>query len=407
MIVVHASPRSGSTYFFSVLRRLPPLVCFNEALSDVFAGEVTKQSIGSRPPLSWDVNHHFLEHDDYHEFAAAWDTVMPYYPPVPAFRDYFPADGVLRRDQRDYVAAFVEYGRTVGKRPVLCDIHSQGRAGCLRDAFGGFHVAQFRDPLSQFGSFYRALAEGGSWPFLASSLLKLGISGDHPLCRAIPEEWRLPVLPWPEGDRWTRWQTQIDYIKLMKSGQAAGLERAFRWHLFAWFLTNIAAIAYSDLVVDIDRVHDEPDHRAALADLFAAELGVAPDFRGVQKFARYYEFEAFDAAAIAGQVVQALRRSVEDGTLDAGVRALSRSAPLTATSATASLLFDKLDVSLAAFQAADRTRVTNAQWIAAVQASPLRWENKFLRGLARQADTWLSTARRRHPRAFRGLGRLP
>ncbi len=406
MIVVHASPRSGSTYFFNVLRRLPPLVCFNEALSDVFGGEVTKTSIGLKSGASWDVNHHFLEQDDYHEFADAWDRVMPHYPQTPAFRDYFPVSGVLRADQHRYIAAFGDYGRSVGRRPVLCEIHSQGRAGAIRAAVGGFHIAQFRDPLSQFGSFYRALAEGGSWPFLVSPLLKLGISGRHPLCRVIPEAWRPPVYPWPEADRWGRWRTQIDYIKLIKS-EPGGLECAFRWHLLAWFLSNMAAVSYADLAVDIDRVHDDLDYRRSIVEHLEDEIGAPPDFSDIQRFSRYYAFEAFDAAAVTREVLQTLRRSATAGGFEVGIAALSRSPPRGNAGDTATLLVAKLEDALASFEAASPTRVTRAQWSQAVRANPLRWENRVIRTIARQADTWLSTARRRHPRAFRGLGRLP
>jgi len=64
-VFVHASPRSGSTYFFSVLRRNESLVCFNEAIMDgkrdyerfkkprereIFRAEAQKLNL----------NHHFL-----------------------------------------------------------------------------------------------------------------------------------------------------------------------------------------------------------------------------------------------------------------------------------------------------------------------------------------------------------
>src|ERR1700732_312864 len=162
-IFVHASPRSGSTYFFHVLRRNDSFLCFNESIIDVFS-YYTKEEIGGlKVAQKWNVNHHFLQRDDFDEIIAAWDAVKHLYPSFPSFQNYLPSRGALPPALRAYLAGLMQFARDQRKRLVFCEIYSRGRAGALRSAFGGFHIAQYRDPLSQFGSFFRPLLEGGEW----------------------------------------------------------------------------------------------------------------------------------------------------------------------------------------------------------------------------------------------------
>ena len=73
------------------------------------------------------------------------------------------------------------------------------------------------------------------------------------------------------------------------------IEKVFRWHLFSWVLSNLAAIAYSDLALDMDKIHDDAAYMASIVDNLAA-IGIPVDFRDLEKFDRYYQFESFDTA---------------------------------------------------------------------------------------------------------------
>ena len=139
-VFVHASPRSGSTYFFNVLRRNTSLMCFNEALMDGKNDACRSAKSGERrspanKPASWNVNHHFLDRPDDEEFIEAWDAVMHLFPAAPAFRDYLPADGVLNADVKAYFFGLNNYANAQNKRAAFCEINSRGRAGALRGAF--------------------------------------------------------------------------------------------------------------------------------------------------------------------------------------------------------------------------------------------------------------------------------
>lgn len=362
-IFVHASPRSGSTYFFNVLRRNESLMCFNEAIIDVFGYYGKAGAARHKASQRWNVNHDFLERNDFDEFFEAWNSVMHLYPAFPSFRDYLPHDGVLSAELKAYLAGLMKYARSHDKRPALCEIHSRGRVGAIRDAFGGFHIAQIRDPLSQFGSFVRPVIEGGQWGFLTFPLQELGISGAHPLYRIVPTVWRVPVLPWPPENGAQRWSSAIQYIAMVASPLPDTIEQAFRWHLFSWFLSNLAAICYSDCVLDIDRAHDDAQYRHAIIDTFASAIGIAPDFKDLRKFPRFYDFEALDSAAVCNQVTSTIKQALQDSRLEDAVCTLGKGKPMIRPATAAELLFAKLDASLSCLaESGPRRRIGIAEW---------------------------------------------
>jgi len=382
-IFVHASPRSGSTYFFNVLRRNKSMMCFNEAIIDIFSNYGKEDIARFKATQKWNVNHHFLDRDDFDEFVEVWDEVMHLYPMFPSFRDYLPANGVLPSELRAYLSGLIECARAHHKRAALCEIHSRGRAGALRDAFAGFHIAQYRDPFSQFGSFIRPVAEAGEWGFVTFPLMEMGISGRHPLYRLVPEAWRVPVLPWPADDRAQRWASAVQYMAMAASPGAETMGRLLRWHLFSWTLSNLAAVCYSDFALDIDKTHDDAKYRASVIDTLASACGVAADFGDLAKFSRYYEFEGLDATAICEQVVSSISESLRDGRVDEAVRALGRQTPTIPVETAVELLLAKIRESLASMQAsADRRHFGVKEWNAISEKRRMIWFNPGVRVLA-------------------------
>lgn len=384
-IFVHASPRSGSTYFFNVLRRVERLLCFDEAITDAFTdfgkNDLARRIIQRRRNTS----HLFLDSYSQTEFLDAWNEVMHLYPPAPAFRDYVPRNGVLPDALRVYLAALINYAGSKRKRAALCDIFSRGRAGALRHAFGGFHIAQFRDPLSQFGSCFRALQESGSWTFLIVPLQELGLSGENALHSLVPDAWRVPRLPWPADKRGQRWASTQTYVALIVSSEPRSLERVFRWHLLSWFLHNLMAVVHADFVLDIDRVYDDPDYRNRLSKMIKTIVGAIPDFSDLTKFARYYRFEGLDIVQICDEVVAVLDAAEESGALDRAVSALSVQKPIISPNDAYKMLRVKLAAALAQMQSATTTGfVSKADWDKTVLRHRSIWANKYLREAMRQ-----------------------
>ena len=383
---------------FNVLRRLPQLVCFNEPFNDQFGLELTKSSIAHHKE-PWDTNHEFLDRPAHYEYIAAWDHVMPRYQHGAGVRGFLPVGGVLSDEQRAYLASFIDYAASIGKRLALCEVQSLGRVGAIRDAFDGYHVAQFRDPLSQWGAIFRQVEGYQAWSLLALCLLQISQNRDQPLYRLIPDADILPSLLWPASDRWERWGTIVEHVKLIKSEDPAALARAFRWHVLAWMLNNTAAVAYADLSLDIDALHDDPQYLRGITSTLGAEIGTVPDFSDVQKFSRFYSYEGFDVAQTCRSLMLDYEAALADGKLEAAIGALASRPPLRPVVDAAHLIVEKLDRSLREFAAAsDRRHVSNEAWAKLVRSSRLRWESRHFRHFARRLDGFavpLASAARR------------
>ena len=273
---------------------------------------------------------------------------MDVYPRAPAFREYVPRDGVISSELRAYIAALIQYAAASGKRAAFCEIFSRGRAGALRHAFGGFHVAQYRDPISQFGSSFRALQEFGAWTFMIIPSQELGPNAENPLYLLLPETWRVPVLPWPANSRAQRWASTEEYLAMILSSVPGALEKVFRWHLLSWFVNNLAAIVHSDYLLDIDQAFDDPKYRKRVSEVIRSEIGVAPDFSDLTKFSRYYHIrECRRWFAVCGEIVDLISTAQENGKLDAAITASSKGKPIMSSAVAMKILRAKMDRSLA------------------------------------------------------------
>lgn len=381
-LFVHASQRSGSTYFFNVLRRMDALLCFDEAITDAFSYYGKKNFADRVARGRWNWSHDFLNRYSKAEFVEAWDRVMDLYPPAPAFRDYVPRSGVLSDELRLYLDALIGYAKAKQKRAALCEIFSRGRAGALRDAFGGFHIAQYRDPLSQFGSSFRGLQEFGAWTFLIIPLQELGLSRENPLYSLIPEQWRVPALPWPPDDRAQRWASTEEYISMILSSEPDALERVFRWHLLSWILNNLAAIVHSDLILDIDKAFDDLPYRNSIQQALQREIGITPDFADLTKFSRYYQFEAFDTARIVDESFETLAVAQRSGLLDSAVAGLARERPTVSPHTAIETLRAKVNSALSDMASTDKhIYVSIDDWDGLVRKHRHVWANARLRGV--------------------------
>jgi hypothetical protein len=379
-IFVHASARGGSTYIFNVLRRLDSLLCFDEPITDEFIyfgkDEIARRV--ARGNSNW--SHSFLTRFSQAEFVDAWDDVMKIYPEAAAFRDYVPRDGIISTELRAYLAALIRHADAKRKRPALCDIFSRGRAGVLRDSFGGFHIAQYRDPISQFGSCFRALQEYGAWLFLIIPLREMGPSAQHPFYSIIPEAWRVPILAWPADNRAQRWATTEEYLAMILSPNHRALENVIRWHLLSWFLNNLVAITYSDLIIDMDKLFDDLEYRESISKRLASEIGIWPDFSDLAKFTRYYTFESIDMDRICDEIVTTISDAHNNGKLKVAMTSLSKGKPIVPAPVAIEMLRAKVEDAMAGMASLNGvTNITGDQWESLAQKNRHLWANPQLR----------------------------
>jgi hypothetical protein len=84
----------------------------------------------------------------------------------------------------------------------------------------------------------------------------------------------------------------------------------------------LAAVAYSDLALDMDKIHDDANYRASIVSSLAA-IGLVVDFGDLKKFDRYYVFESFDTETLCNQVSATIRNALAEGTLDQALRTVA------------------------------------------------------------------------------------
>jgi hypothetical protein len=212
--------------------------------------------------------------------------------------------------------------------------------------------------------------------------MELGISGNHALYTVIPSAWRVPVLPWPADDSGRRWASKVEYLSIVASPRPDTIEKIFRWHLFSWFLNNLAAICYADFVFDIDKIHDDSEYRRSVSETLSSKIGTGPDFTDVMKFLRYYEFEGLDVATVCSEVVSTVTTALQDGRLSRAVRVLAIQPPSTPADKAVGLLLSKIRDSLASMSSSERQHVSVAEWARTAEQHRIIWFNSRLRSIA-------------------------
>jgi hypothetical protein len=202
----------------------------------------------------------------------------------------------------------------------------------------------------------------------------------------VPEAWRVPVRPWPRDSAAQRWASAAEYIGMIASPEIGTIERAFRWHIFSWFLSNLAAISYSDFVIDIDRLNDDLPYRQAVTGMLEDETGTAPDFTDLQKFSRYYAFEALDMAAVCEQVAATMRSALRDGRLEQTIRTLAAAEPTISAEQATEMLLDKIERSVAAMRSnhVEPVYVDAGAWAAIARKRRPLWSDPRVRLIAQR-----------------------
>lgn len=271
-IFIHGSARTGSTFVYNALRKDKSLMVFNEAIID---GKRDYMDL----PKTWEhsegwVNQAFLGTEpDYVEFLEAREAfaLCPEYPSFQGFTF----------ELYRYIAALIRAAQDRGRRPVFCEINSRPLARRLKLAFGGHHVTQVRNPVSQFGSFVRALIEGKTWGFLAQPIMELAY---YP-----PEysRWPVPVYRRNVSSRGAHWRSDARYIAFAARQKPEDL---FRWHFLSWAINNSRAMEVSDAVLDIDNP--------------SQCLPVPVDWTGYKRFDRFYSFD-FSYSNVIEEVLSA------------------------------------------------------------------------------------------------------
>jgi hypothetical protein len=263
-IFIHAWWRSSSTYVWSKLRRDPSLRCYYEPLHERLA-VLDRATIegATEVDISRNLRHPIPEKHYFFEYLDLVASGQLRYSQDLAYARY-----LLRPEQTDealraYLEGLIGAATAAGRTPALCFCRSQMRSAWMKRVFGGFHVAQIRNPFDQWVSFRVD-------PYFVRRMLTiaLGLRSQHPLAFAHIEgfEQLANSLARQAG-------TQGESGKTLPIGWR-DLLGVF---LLVWMASALQAIGCCDYLLDVDRLSADENYRQESSRRFGA-VGCTVDF---------------------------------------------------------------------------------------------------------------------------------
>lgn len=263
-IVIHAWWRSGSTYVWSKLRQSESCRCYYEPLHERIALLTTDAIIG--PPeidVSRALRHPIPQKHYFAEYAELLRTGELGYSSDLAYDRYLLLPGQADERLLAYLRGVIAAAAAAGRRPVLCFCRSQMRSAWMKDAFGGLHVAQIRNPADQWASF-------NIEPYFINKtiIIALKLHHSHPRAFAHIESFeRLAQLLSKRSLLTTELTSRFFVSK----------KDALAVFLVIWVASALQAIAHCDLTLDMDMLSSDPDYRNTTSEWFAT-IGCPADF---------------------------------------------------------------------------------------------------------------------------------
>jgi hypothetical protein len=263
-IFVHAWWRSGSTYVWSKLRQNDSCLCYYEPLHEKMA-RFSAAAIDQPPdPEQSRFFRHPPQTKNYlAEYAEPVRSDSLHFSPTLSYDRFLLQAGKSDEELRRYIDGLVTAALAAGRRPVLCFCRSQMRSAWMKQAFGGIHVAQIRNPSDQWASF-------GVEPYFRNKMLiiALKLHGLHPNSFAHIEAF----------DRFAR---------NMATRPSVPVQQMFKFFLkpkdilavflLLWIASALQATSHADFILDIDLLSVDAGHRRMATEWFDS-IGCSADF---------------------------------------------------------------------------------------------------------------------------------
>ncbi|TPK35959.1 hypothetical protein FJ492_25485 [Mesorhizobium sp. B2-5-4] len=270
-IFIHSSWRSSSTYVYSLFRKQTELYyAFQEPLNEVaLLGQRDPQILlRSNQVLGLQLRHPNLGKpyfQELHDTYSAWAGVMQ--KPM-LYDDFFgTADGV---DTAGFFDALIQASP---RRPVFQECRTGMRIAKLRERLGGVHLVLIRNPRDTWWSykineyFERARA--------------LCVNAANPPASILALREAIGFVPFSASDIMEEFG---HFSRVHRSPADSYLE-----HCVLWGLALRHALDHADLILDIDRMTQNPELRQNAGSRLE-ELGVpGVDLEGVHAPQRWYQ----------------------------------------------------------------------------------------------------------------------
>jgi hypothetical protein len=277
-IFLHTGWRSAGTWVWSRFRALPSVTAFYEPLHPMLA-ELSLADIPAVQP-TWTSGHPPLKapyYDEYRPFMQERTRG------VAGYRKSFSTDRFASLPDREFPAleAYLENlcDRSIdqGKVPVFKFCRSPGRLPWLKSAFpDALHAVVLRNPASQFASGWLLHQQWSNPFFVAAPFRVLGLNQAEPLVRQAIDICAVQLPPLAGGSNEDYAAACEHYVRTVD-----GLN-AYRAFLALWILCASRMIDDVDLVIDIDRLGQEPAYATELRAQIRSYTEAIPAFNGAK-----------------------------------------------------------------------------------------------------------------------------
>lgn len=270
--------RTGGTWLWSRFRASPAVTAFcepfNEGLATLSAG-----TIGELTPERLQLNHPRLDAPYFEEYRPFLDPAgrgVRGYRIGMGLESYFREDDASNPGLHDYLAQLLDTAAGRGTMPVLKFTRALGRASWLRRHFpAALQVLLLRNPFLQFLSARRLADERGNRTFLMTPAFALSRALPLPAYRPIVAPLGIPYIPMTDDAGGC-------FAAYARIAGAQDFETSLRTALVFFMLSYERSIGAADLVVDLERLVEEPAYRASMQDRLSAATGIALDLSGAR-----------------------------------------------------------------------------------------------------------------------------
>jgi len=264
-LFVHAWFRSGSTYIWGKLRKNENLICYYEPFHEVLAEPSLLDQIENHAPLetSKSLRHPVEDRHYFFEYRNLLRENRLNFVPELSYHRYFLAEDQPDADRFRYIETLIAFASETARSPVFCFCRSPMRSAWIKKQFNGTNIAQIREPVSQYNSFEVL-------PYFRTTMIKIALD----IWRASPRCF----AHIPNFDRFAAAFEKRAGLPPDQLYQFFLKPEDFKAIFFLiWSLSALQSISICDLVLDIDRLSNDPSYQQAMRDWFG-DLGCEADF---------------------------------------------------------------------------------------------------------------------------------
>lgn len=256
-VFIHSLFRSGSTYFFNVFRRAGGYWCYQEPEHEelIHLNDEPRKLLQIFDEATRQLRHPSLDKPYFWEFYEISGALRGLFKKSFSYDVFFscPGNG-LSADQKEFFRALIDNARGV---PVMQCCRSFGRAGAMKEVFGGIHIHLWREPRSQWWS-YKV-----NDYFDAVTNIIYGADCLPPVLSTVKKQCGITNV------RNDQFAVELDYAK----NHPLGFAHSYFAFYAIWLFSFISCACIADINIDMDRLSNEVDYRDQ-TQLSLSEFGI-------------------------------------------------------------------------------------------------------------------------------------